>query len=184
MASCFERVRQQAGDEAGASWSIMSSRRREPTRVNKRPRPQRNGSKRTGQPLLAALSKREPDGRPRRPLKRRLEGDIRVDGGHRNSRRMIKTGSDFLIGPIWSTRREQDAGALPFKRSPSREQDRKINGFIEALGTRHRSAARRVIQSAAESEIGPKRSKSADLADVRCRFPMGIRSYPPAGPPS
>jgi hypothetical protein len=58
----FERVRQQAGDEAKASWSIMTSRRRELTRVNKRPRPQRNGRKRTAQPLLAALSKREPDG--------------------------------------------------------------------------------------------------------------------------
>ncbi len=40
MALSFERVRQQAGDVVGASWSIMSRRRTELTRVNKRPRPQ------------------------------------------------------------------------------------------------------------------------------------------------
>ena len=62
MASSFERVRQQAGDEAGASWSIMSSRHTELTRVNKRPRPQGTAERERRQPLLAALSKREPDG--------------------------------------------------------------------------------------------------------------------------
>jgi hypothetical protein len=40
VALSFERVRQRAGDVVGASWSIRSSRRRELTRVNKRPRPQ------------------------------------------------------------------------------------------------------------------------------------------------
>ena len=54
-----------------------------------------------------------------------------------------------------ATRCEQDTEALPFKRSSSREQDKEINGLIDALGTRHRSAAVRVIENAAESEIGP-----------------------------
>ncbi len=40
--------------------------------------------------------------------------------------------------------------------SSSREQDRETNGLISAPGTRTPSAARQTIESAAESEIGPK----------------------------
>ena len=50
---------------------------------------------------------------------------IRIDGGHGGSRQMIKTGSDsrdFLIGPVVE-----------------------ITGLINALGTRHRSAALQTI---------------------------------------
>ncbi len=39
--------------------------------------------------------------------------------------------------------------------SSSREQDREINGLIDAPGTRSPSVARQMIESAAESEIGP-----------------------------
>jgi hypothetical protein len=45
--------------------------------------------------------------------------------------------------------------ALPFKRSSSPEQDRKINGLIDALGTRTQRAAVQTIESAAGSGIGP-----------------------------
>jgi hypothetical protein len=93
----------------------------------------------------------------------------------------LTTGSDFLLGNTWeqdqkqdaylpayrplenkterqtvsSARREQGPRALLTKRSPSREQGREINGLIDALGTRIPSAAHQMIESAAESEIGP-----------------------------
>src|SRR5262249_50420169 len=38
----------------------------------------------------------------------------------------------------------------------SREQDRELNGLIVVLGTRIPSAALQTIESAAESEIGPR----------------------------
>src|SRR5947209_13396651 len=47
---------------------------------------------------------------------------------------------------------------LPVERSSTREQDRERNGLIDALGTRHRSAALQTIGSAAGSEIGPRPS--------------------------
>ncbi len=54
-------------------------------------------------------------------------------------------------------RREQGPRALLTKRSPSGERGREINGLIDGLGTRTPSAAHQTIESAAESEIGPKR---------------------------
>ena len=54
--------------------------------------------------------------RTRRPLKPGFEREIRIDGAQGGSRRMIKTGSDFLIGP-----------------------EVEINGLVNALGTGHRS---------------------------------------------
>ena len=56
---------------------------------------------------------------------------------------------------VSSARREQGPRALLTKRSPSREQDREINGLIDGLATRTPSAAHQTIESAAESEIGP-----------------------------
>ena len=44
---------------------------------------------------------------------------------------------------------------LPASLSSSREQDREINGLIDAPGTRTPSAAHQTIESAAGSEIGP-----------------------------
>jgi hypothetical protein len=52
-------------------------------------------------------------------------------------------------------RRGRDQGRS--SRSCSRERDREINGLIDVQGTKIPSAALQTIESAAESEIGPKR---------------------------
>src|SRR6266404_1303079 len=66
--------------------------------------------------------------------------------------------------------------ALPVERSSSREQDREINGLIDALGTRPRSAAGQTIGSAAGSEIGPI---SVALRRGECQLrPVGPVSLP------
>jgi hypothetical protein len=105
----------------------------------------------------------------------------------------LTTGSDFLLGNTWeldqeqdaclpayrplenkterqtvsSARREQGPRALLTKRSPSREQGREINGLIDRLGTRTPSAAHQTIESAAESEIGPR---SWELTVYPCSY--------------
>jgi N-acetylmuramoyl-L-alanine amidase len=111
VASGFERVREQTGDEAGASWSNRFSRHTELTRANKSLRPHETaegerdslfprhyqGANLTGprQSMVFLGTKR----RTRRSLKPRFERDIRIDGGHGGidgghggPRQMIKTG--------------------------------------------------------------------------------------------
>jgi hypothetical protein len=57
--------------------------------------------------------------------------------------------------PIDSAGNKDTQCALLLERSSSREQDSEINGLIDALRTRTRSAAHQTITNAAESEIGP-----------------------------
>jgi hypothetical protein len=52
------------------------------------------------------------------------------------------------------------------KRSSAREPDEETNGLIAALGARGHSAAVQMIESAAESEIGPKRIAAAKALAV------------------
>ena len=136
MASSFERVRQQTGDVAGASWSNMSSRHTELTRVNNSPgltgtaegeldslflrRYQSANLTGPRQSMVFSGTKR----RTRRPLKPPFERDIRIDGGHGGSRQMIiKTGSDFLIGPVAEMNGLVDArGNKTQKRRPSNDR--------------------------------------------------------------
>jgi hypothetical protein len=98
VASSFERVRQKTGDVAAASWSNMSSRHTELTRVNKSPRPhgtaegerdslflrRYQSATLTGprQSMVFSGTKR----RTKRPLKPPFERDIRIDGGHGGAR--------------------------------------------------------------------------------------------------
>ena len=70
-----------------------------------------------------------------------------------------KTGSDFAIGLISSPRWEKDTER---KRRPSNDRvagnkTEKKTVLSTPRGTRLRSAALQTIESAAESEIGPKR---------------------------
>jgi hypothetical protein len=55
---------------------------------------------------------------------------------------------------------------LPVERSSTREPDRERNGLIDALGTRHRSAALQTIGSAAGSEIGPSERPADFIEDL------------------
>ena len=120
MALSFERVRQQARDVAGASWSIMSSRRTELTRVNKRPRPQ-------------GTAERERDSRFLGRSKRDSDGSSPVDGILGNETK-DETAFEAAIRKHGNTTRRE---AMPVERSCSRERDRKTKGLINALETRH-----------------------------------------------
>ena len=85
--------------------------------------------------------------RTRRPLQPRFERAIRIDGGQGGSRQTIKPDSDSLIGPVVE-----------------------INGLINALGTRHRSAALQTI-GVSRTRQRDKRShrRAGNKTPERCR---------------
>ena len=97
-----------------------------------------------------------------RPLKPPFQRDIRIDGCHGGSRQIIiKTGSDFLIGPVVEINGLVDALGTrhTLKRCPSK--DRLIGNKTEkktVSSTRWEQqpgTAPQTIESAAESENGP-----------------------------
>ncbi len=121
MALSFERVRQQAGDVVGASWSIMSRRRTELTRVNKRPRPQ-------------GTAERERDSRFLRRDQSAIRTGLRLVDDLLGNEMKDETAFEAAIRSAANTTRRE---ALPVERSCSQERDRETNGLINARGTRH-----------------------------------------------
>src|ERR1700738_2230732 len=86
--------------------------------------------------------------------------------------RTIETGSDFAIGLISSPRWEQDTER---KRRPSNDRvagnkTEKKTVSSTPRGTRLRSAALQTIESAAESEIGPRSGEPCSGVDRGRRF--------------
>jgi hypothetical protein len=71
---------------------------------------------------------------------------------------------------VSSTRREQETQPLLTKRSSCREQDRETNGLFDAPGTRNPTAAHQTIESAAESEIGPRKAQMMGIWMILLAF--------------